>query len=210
MVRGFNPSKIFIPKHQLECWVLKNSNIHFLLPRLGFPDSSVGKESPVMQETPVWFLGQEDSLVAQLVKYLPAMWETWVWSLGWEDPLEKGKAVTVLWPGEFHRLYRRTWATFTFTFHYQDWPGLLPFLCLKKKKNWDNYRDVMEETRQGFLETWAQKMQSILEKLQRGRSFPNIGWGALTSVMFRHWAHHVFIVPTQHSYVPSCCELKAS
>ena len=134
MVRGFNPSKIFIPKHQLECWVLKNSNIHFLLPRLGFPDSSVGKESPAMQETPVWFLGQEDSLVAQLVKYLPAMWETWVWSLGWEDPLEKGKAVTVLWPGEFHRLYRRTWATFTFTFHYQDWPGLLPFLCLKKKK----------------------------------------------------------------------------
>ena len=31
----------------------------------GFPDSSVGKESPAMQETPVW-------------------------SLGWEDPLEKG------------------------------------------------------------------------------------------------------------------------
>ena len=25
-------------------------------------------------------------------------------------------------------------------------------------------------------------MQSILEKLQWGRSFPNIGWGALTSV----------------------------
>ena len=28
-----------------ECWVLKNSNIHFLLSRLGFPDSSVDKES---------------------------------------------------------------------------------------------------------------------------------------------------------------------
>ena len=35
--------------------------------RLGFPDSSVGKESPAMQETPVRFLG-------------------------WEDPLEKGQA----------------------------------------------------------------------------------------------------------------------
>ena len=28
----------------------------------GFPDSSVGKESPVMQETPVQVLGQEDLL----------------------------------------------------------------------------------------------------------------------------------------------------
>ena len=60
-----------------------------------------------MQETPVRFLGQEDSpgeglgyplqyswpfLVAQLVKNLPTMWEIWVRSLGWENPLEKGKA----------------------------------------------------------------------------------------------------------------------
>ena len=29
---------------------------------MGFPDSSVGKESPSMQETPVRFLGQEDLL----------------------------------------------------------------------------------------------------------------------------------------------------
>ena len=29
---------------------------------LGFPDSSVGKESTAMQETPVQFLGWEDSL----------------------------------------------------------------------------------------------------------------------------------------------------
>ena len=45
-----------------------------------------------MQETPVRFLGWEDSTVAQLVKNPPAMRETWVRSLGWEDPLEKGKA----------------------------------------------------------------------------------------------------------------------
>ena len=66
------------------------------------------KNLPVMQETPVRFLGWEDplekegigyplqyswaSLVAQLVKNPSAMWETWVWSLGWEDSLEKGKA----------------------------------------------------------------------------------------------------------------------
>ena len=65
------------------------------------------KNLPAMQETPVWFLGQEDtlekgkathssilglSLVAQSVKNLPAMWETWVWSLGWEDHLEEGMA----------------------------------------------------------------------------------------------------------------------
>ena len=73
----------------------------------GFPDSSVGKNLPAIQETPVWFLGQEDVLergfgyslqyswaflVAQLVKNPLAMRETWVRSLGWEDPLEKGKA----------------------------------------------------------------------------------------------------------------------
>ena len=29
------------------------------------------------------------SLVAEMVKHLPIMWETWVWSLGQEDPLEK-------------------------------------------------------------------------------------------------------------------------
>ena len=61
---------------------------------------------PAMQETPVRFLGQKDtlkkgdyplqyswaSLVAQLVNNPPAMQETWVRSFGWEDPLEQGMA----------------------------------------------------------------------------------------------------------------------
>ena len=65
---------------------------------LGFPDSSVGKESPCNSGNPGSIgLGYPleyswASLVAQLVKNPPAMWETWVRSLGWEDPLEKGKA----------------------------------------------------------------------------------------------------------------------
>ena len=74
---------------------------------MGFPDSSVGKESACNAEDPSSILGlgrsagegigyplQQSwaSLVAQLVKNPPAMWETWVRSLGWEDPLEKGKA----------------------------------------------------------------------------------------------------------------------
>ena len=50
---------------------------------MGFPDSSVGKESPGNSRA---------SLMAQLVKNPPAMQETWVGFLGWEDPLEKGKA----------------------------------------------------------------------------------------------------------------------
>ena len=60
-----------------------------------------------IQETPVQFLGWEDTLekgigsplqcswaalVAQMVKNLPAMRVTWVRSLHWEDPLEKGMA----------------------------------------------------------------------------------------------------------------------
>ena len=65
---------------------------------LGFPGSSVGKESACM-ETLVQFLGQEDplqyswaSLMAQPVKNLPPMREIWVRFVGWEDPLEKEMA----------------------------------------------------------------------------------------------------------------------
>jgi len=75
---------------------------------VGFPDSSVGKEStcnaghpgstPGLGRFPGEGLGYPHhyswtSLVTQLVKNLPAIWETWVRSLGWEDPVEKGKAI---------------------------------------------------------------------------------------------------------------------
>ena len=71
-----------------------------MVPRLGFPDSSVGKESTCNAGDPSLIpgLGRSAgerigyplkyswaSLVAQLVK-------TWFRSLGWENPLEKGKA----------------------------------------------------------------------------------------------------------------------
>ena len=88
---------------------------------MGFPDSSVGKESTCNAGDPGSFPGlgrstgegkiyplqySRASFVAQLVKNPPAVWETWVRSLGWEDPLEKKRLPTlVLWPGEFHRLY---------------------------------------------------------------------------------------------------------
>ena len=75
---------------------------------MGFPHSSVGKESACNAGDPGSipasgrFTGEGigyaiqyslASLVAQLVKNTPAMQETWVQSLGWEDPLEKGKAI---------------------------------------------------------------------------------------------------------------------
>ena len=74
---------------------------------MGFPDSSVGKESACNSGDPSSITGSGRSagegigcplqyswasLVAQVVKNPPAMRETWVQSLGWEDPLEKGKA----------------------------------------------------------------------------------------------------------------------
>ena len=74
---------------------------------MGFPDSSVSKESACNAEDPgsIPGLGRSPgemigyplqyswaSLVAQLVKNPPATWDTWVQSLSWEDPLEKGKA----------------------------------------------------------------------------------------------------------------------
>ena len=67
---------------------------------VGFPDSSVGKESTCNIGDPGSISGPGRSagegtgypfqyswasLVAQLVKNPPAVWETWVQSLGWED-----------------------------------------------------------------------------------------------------------------------------
>ena len=72
---------------------------------VGFPSSSVGKESacnagdlssiPGSGRSAGEGIGYPlqyswASLMAQLVKNLPAMRETWVRSLGWEDLLEKG------------------------------------------------------------------------------------------------------------------------
>ena len=74
---------------------------------MGFPDSSVGKQSIYNAGDPGLIPGLGRSAgeeigyplqyswaspVAQLVKNLPAMREIWVRSLGWEDVLEKGKA----------------------------------------------------------------------------------------------------------------------
>ena len=72
---------------------------------MGFPDSSVDKESACNARNPGSIPGLERSpgegkgyplqyswasLVAQLVKNLPAVQEAWVQSLSQEDPLEKG------------------------------------------------------------------------------------------------------------------------
>ena len=74
---------------------------------VGFPDSSVGKESTCSAGDPGSIPGSGRSagegvgypfqycwasLVAQLVKNPPAVREAWIQSQGWEDPLEKGKA----------------------------------------------------------------------------------------------------------------------
>ena len=71
---------------------------------MGFPDSSVGKESqgfwdliPGSGRSAGEGIGYPlqcswASLVAQLVNNPLVMQETWVRSLDWEDPLEKGKA----------------------------------------------------------------------------------------------------------------------
>ena len=79
----------------------------YLSTLLGFPDSSVGKESTCNAGDPSSIPGSGKptgewigyplqyswaSLVAKLVKNPPVMRETWVRSLGWKDPLEKGKA----------------------------------------------------------------------------------------------------------------------
>ena len=74
---------------------------------MGFPDSSVGKESTCNAGDPGLIPGSGRSigegigyplqyswaaLVAQLIKNPPVMQEICLRSLAWEDPLEKGKS----------------------------------------------------------------------------------------------------------------------
>ena len=76
---------------------------------MGFPHSSVGKESACNTGDPGSIPGSgrfaEEgigyplqyswaALVAQLVKNLPMMWETWVLSLGWKIPWRKERRPT--------------------------------------------------------------------------------------------------------------------
>ena len=75
---------------------------------LGFPDSSVDKESSCNAGDPGSISGSGRSsgegigyplqyswasFLTQLLKNPPAIQETWVQSLGWEESLEKGKAI---------------------------------------------------------------------------------------------------------------------
>ena len=83
-----------------------------------FPDSSVGKESTNNAGDPSLIPGSERStregvgyalqypwasLVAQLVKNPPSIQETWVAKIPWR---RERLPTPVLWPGEFHGLYR--------------------------------------------------------------------------------------------------------
>ena len=114
---------------------------------MGFPDSSVGKESACNSGDPSSITGSGRSagegigcplqyswasLVAQVVKNPPAMRETWVQSLGWEDPLEKGKAThssilawRIPWTDSIQSMGlqrgRHDWATFTCTRNYMHY-----------------------------------------------------------------------------------------
>ena len=75
---------------------------------MGFPDSTVGKESTCNVGDPGSIPGSGRStgerigyplqyswasLMAQVVKNPPAMQKTWVRSLGWGNPVEKGRAM---------------------------------------------------------------------------------------------------------------------
>ena len=88
---------------------------------MGFPHSSVGKESacnagdpgsiPGLGRSPGEGIGYPlqyswASLVAQPVKNPPVMWETWVDPWVGKIPWRRERLPTsVFWPGEFHALY---------------------------------------------------------------------------------------------------------
>ena len=155
---------------------------------LGFPGSSVGKESTCNVGDPGWILVLGRSagtgigytlqnswapLVAQLVNNLPSMQETWVWSLGWEDPLEKGKAThssTLAW--RFYGVYNpggcrvwHHWATFTFTSDLSTWTGTMSSLSSTQAStvlalnHWPSYFPSF------LLMDWLQKLFNYLSQV---------------------------------------------
>ena len=119
----FGPASSTSSSHLVVVQKHSSSSSFFLLIPLiwcllGFPDSSVGKESTCNGGDPgsIPRSGRSfgegigyplqcswSSLVAELVKTLPTMWETWVQSMGWEDLRRREMLPTpVCWPGEFH------------------------------------------------------------------------------------------------------------
>ena len=114
---------ITIPCESINFWP-HSSPLYFCLQNrnslpdsLGFPDSSVGKESACNAGDPCSILGlgrstgegigyplqySWASAVALLVKNLPAMQETWVGKIPWR---RERLHTPVFWLGEFHGLY---------------------------------------------------------------------------------------------------------
>ena len=113
------------------------------------------KNLPATQETPVWFLGWEDSpregigyqlqyswasLVAQLVKNLPAIWETWFNPWVEKIPWRREQLPTPVFRlGEYHGLdsmglqrVRHYWATFTLMHSQGAWVFEPLFSVLKE------------------------------------------------------------------------------
>ena len=127
---------------------------------LGFPDSSVGKESACNAGDPSSIPGSGRSageeigyplqyswasLVTWLVKNLPAMHEIWVWSLGWKDPLEKGKAThssivhgvtkSWTWLSNFHYICIHYWrppilGAYIYIYNYCIFLGWFLYYCV--------------------------------------------------------------------------------
>jgi len=96
---GLNPSKHSPQPHNTQHTTHTHTHTQQFFP-LGFPHSSVGKESTCNAGDPGSIPGSGRSSregigyplqyswaspVAQLVKNPPAVWETWVRSLSWED-----------------------------------------------------------------------------------------------------------------------------
>ena len=157
--------------------------------------AQLAKNPPEMQETPVWFLGQEDpflegtsypfqyfwsSLVAQPVNNLHAMQETWVPSLGLEDPLEKGKAThsnILAWRIPWARVYgvvkSWTWLSeFHFT-HTHTHTHTHTYIYIYTKQT------IIQRSERGkqllFVTTWMGLEDSMPSEISRHRR-TNIVW----------------------------------
>ena len=152
---------------------------------LGFPGSSIGKESTCNVGDPGWILGLgrsaetgigytlQDSwapLVAQLVNNLCRRlgFDPWVGKIPWR---RERLPTPVLWPGEFYGLYHpwgcrvwHHWATFTFTSDLSTWTGTMSSLSSTQAStvlalnHWPSYFPSL------LLMDWLQKLFNYLSQ----------------------------------------------